>query len=118
MMPRRATSSESAAAFRLAFAARKERERWRPRALPKRWTLEATRCLREVVLDHIGRWPRARAAIFAAVRDDFGALDLRRGSRDMRRLERALRWLVDAGKIVRVEGGYQRRAVPQLARAA
>jgi hypothetical protein len=114
---RHTSSADTAAAFRLAFSARKERERRRPRALPKRWTLEATTCLREVMLDHIGRWPRARAAIFAAVRDDFGGLDIRRGSRDLRRLERALRWLLEAGKVVRVAGGYRRDRV-QEARAA
>ena len=65
-----------------------------------RWCLSDTRCLRELVRAGIGRSiPRRAREIVIDTRAAFGPVT-------RRRIERALRWLVAHGDILRTPDGY------------
>jgi hypothetical protein len=94
------SSTDTAARFRASYEARERRlssGNFGPR--PWRFTLDDTNCLRETMLGHVGRFARTRKVIFDATVKDFGSCE-------PRRLDRALKWLFEAGRIKRVDGGY------------
>lgn len=101
MTYRPTSSAETAATFRALYE-RRQRAR---RELVVRMTKPEVSVVREVMLSKIGgyqaKWP---AAIFDAVRDDYGSCS--RG-----RLDAVLRSLVDAGEVARTEDGYVRARV-------
>lgn len=101
MTLRLSTSGESAARFRESYAARMERRRngrpWRP---PGRTSDEETVAFRDLVLSKIGRLtPKRFTRIHADVIDDWG-------DACPKRTWRALKWLVDNGRIARGDEGY------------
>lgn len=101
MTMRVTTSAETAANFRAKYQARQERRRagrpWQP---PRVWDPGEITCLRETMLAQVHRLtPRMPAQIYRRTIDEFGSCD-------EKRLDRALRWLKDTGRVVRVPDGY------------
>lgn len=94
MMPRASTSAETAARFLALFDERTRREQ--TTTTPR----EQAAAFRELVLSHVCRLrPMMPCELHQAVENDWGPVC-------RRRLERAIRWLVDQGEIMRTPDGY------------
>jgi hypothetical protein len=73
----------------------------RPPKPPPSSRFEDVACLRETMAASVDRYPVSRAVVFSRTRTEFGPCE-------DRRLERALRWLVEAGRVERTSDGYVR----------
>lgn len=91
------SSAQSAARFLASY----QRRPMSASGILGRPTPADTMCLREIMLDHVGYFPRRPERIFDEVHNDYGSCH-------ERRLWRTLAWLVAAGKIVQVSEGYRR----------
>lgn len=95
------TSGETADRFRAKYERRVERiASGRPWPY-LRWTTAQANCLREILVEQVGYFPRRPVDIFEATRNEYGSCE-------PKRLEYALKSAVDQGLIERVEGGYRR----------
>lgn len=96
------SSSETSARFLASFEARAG-DLAQPRPVTGRpsreWSHSDTVLIREVLLGKVKRYPRSALELFQDVLDDFGSCH-------ERRLWRALRWLLERGRIARVGPKY------------